>query len=224
MKISLWPEHERPREKLLYRGAAALSDAELLAILFQSGEKGNTAVDLARTLLASYKSLRRLIDADEREFCTHKGIGQTKYARIQAAMELSRRYLGEQLQYGPPLCNPQTTRDFLMSRLRCYRHEVFACIYLDNHHRPIAFEELFKGTINAANVYPREVVKRGLYHNSAAMIFAHNHPSGIPDPSQADIEITHSLREALSLVGIRVLDHFIIGDNDVTSLAERGLI
>ena len=224
MKISLWPEEERPREKLLYRGTAALSDAELLAILLQTGVQGNTAVDLARRLLANYRSLRRLIDADMKDLCAHTGIGRTKYARIQAAMELSRRYLSEQMHRGEPLNSPRATRDFLMSRLRCYGHEVFACIYMDNRHRAIAFEELFTGTINAANVYPREVVKRGLYHNSAAMIFAHNHPSGIPEPSQADIDITRALSNALSLVDIRVLDHFIVGENSVTSFAERGLI
>ena len=224
MKISLWPEGERPRDKLLYHGASTLSDAELLAILIQTGTAGTTAVDLARQLLANYQSLRRMIDADMRDLCAHAGIGRTKYALIQAAMELSRRYLREQLNHEDPLNSPQTTRDFLMSRLRSYHHEVFACIYMDNRHRPIAFEELFTGTINAANVYPREVVKRGLYHNAAAIIFAHNHPSGIPEPSQADIDITRALREALSLVDIRVLDHFIIGDNSVTSFAECGLL
>lgn len=224
MSITDWPEGERPREKMLRRGPASLSDAELLAIFIQTGNKGQTAVDLARKLLSRYQSIRAVVTARPTELCSVAGIGITKVSRIMAAMELGRRYLQENLERDPPLGNPDATRAFLKARLGCYEHEVFACIFLDNRHRLIAFEELFTGTIDGASVYPREVVKRGLHHNAAALIFAHNHPSGVAEPSSADIHITRRLRDALALVDIRTLDHFIVGEAEAVSFAERGLL
>ena len=224
MKISNWPKNERPREKLLQKGAASLSDAELLAIFLQTGVTGKSAVDLGRELLCNYKNLRNLLDTNLSEFCQIHGLGIAKYVRIKAALELGQRYLQETIIRTAPLNSPDTTRDFLISRLRSHQYEAFACIFLDNRHRSITYEELFTGTIDSAYVYPREVVKRCLYHNAAAVIFAHNHPSGIAEPSQADIQITHRLKEALALVDIRVLDHFIIGEGAVISFAERGIL
>jgi DNA repair protein RadC len=224
MKITDWPVNERPREKLLQKGPTSLSDAELLAIFLQSGAKGQTAVDLGRALLARYKSIRKLVDADQADLCSMRGLGIAKYVGIKAALELGRRYLQEQITRSPPITSPDITRDFLKSRLMSYQHEVFSCIFMDNRHALLAFEELFSGTIDGASVYPREVVKRCLQHNAAAVIFAHNHPSGIAEPSQADIAITQRLKEALALVEIRVLDHFVVGTNSVISLAERGLL
>ena len=224
MAITDWPASERPREKLLERGPAALSDAELLAIFLRTGTQGITAVDLARELLSDYGSLRSLLEADHQRFCQGKGLGSAKYTLLQASLEMARRHLGEQLQRGEALGGSEQTRRYLSARLRDYPHEVFACLFLDNRHRVLAFEELFRGTIDGANVYPREVVKRALGHNAAALILAHNHPSGVAEPSDSDRRITRRLRDALELVDIRVLDHMIIGDGQVTSLAERGFI
>ena len=224
MTIRDWPAGERPREKLLARGAASLSDAELLAIFLQSGTRGKSAVELARELLLRFRTLRDLVDAGQRDFCATAGLGPARYVQLKAALELGRRYLEETLKRDPPLKSPATTRRFLVSRLRAYPHEVFACLFLDNRHRVIAFDELFTGTIDGASVYPREVVKQTLRYNAAAVIFAHNHPSGVAEPSQADRHITRRLTEALALIDVRVLDHFVIGDEEAVSFAERGLL
>ena len=223
LSINDWPLQERPREKLLLQGAAALSDAELLAIFLRTGMRGYTAVDLSRLLLSEFGSLKALMESDEAQFCEHKGLGRAKYAQLQAVLEMSRRYLFENIQRGDALCSPQETREYLISRLRGYRHEVFACLFLDNRNRVIEFEIMFKGTIDGASVYPREVVVKALQKNAASVIFAHNHPSGVAEPSMADEKITQRLKHALSLVDIRVLDHVIIGD-EVVSFAERGLL
>ncbi len=219
-----WPSEERPREKLLTRGAATLSDAELLAILWRSGTRGRSAVDVARQALAGYGSLRKLLAADAEAFCAVPGLGPARFAELQAAMELSRRQLGETLRAGPTLASPRATRDYLSARLRDLEHEVFCCLFLDTRHRLIQFEELFRGTLDGASVHPREVVKLALKRNCAAVIVAHNHPSGIAEPSRADEVITQRVKEALALVDIRLLDHIIVGDGTSVSLAERGLV
>ncbi|MCU7935601.1 MAG: DNA repair protein RadC [Candidatus Thiodiazotropha sp. (ex Dulcina madagascariensis)] len=224
MKISDWPLDERPREKLLQRGSASLSDAELLAIFLHTGIPGQTAVDIARNLLLEFDGLRQLLGADQQQFCQAKGLGPAKFAQLQAALEMSRRYLQEQLQFTDSLTSPQQTRHYLQAKLRHYPYEVFSCLFLNNHHRIICYEELFRGTINGASVHPREVVKRALHHNAAALILAHNHPSGVTEPSQADRHITQQLKRALALVEIRVLDHIVIGEGEPVSLAELGMI
>jgi DNA repair protein RadC len=224
MSIRDWPDDERPREKLLARGAAALSDAELLAIFLRTGIPGRSAVDLARDLLNQYGGLRRLLEADVTSFCAGRGLGPAKYVQLQAVLEMGRRFLEETLQRGNPLQSVADTRRYLTAKLRHHPHEVFACLFLDNRHRVISFEELFYGTIDGASVHPRQIVKRALYHNAAALILAHNHPSGIAEPSRADQQITLRLKEALALIDVRVLDHFIIGDGQTVSFAERGLL
>lgn len=224
MTISSWPLAERPREKLLQKGPQALSDAELLAIFLRTGVPGKTAVDLARDLLTRFGSLRALLQADSAEFCDAPGLGQAKYAQIQAVLEIGRRFLEERLHRGQALCSPDDTRDYLVARLRDYKQEVFCCLFLDTRHRVLAFEELFRGTLEGAAVYPREVLKRVLAHNAAAVILAHNHPSGIAEPSRADETLTERLKACLSLVDVRVLDHLIVGDGELISFAERGLL
>ena len=224
MAIKDWPDDERPREKLLRRGAAALTDAELLAIFLRTGVRGKSAVDMARDLLNEFGSLRALLDADQQRFCQSNGLGNAKYTQLQAVLEMARRHFNEILQRGEALTNPDITRAYLSAQLRGYSYEVFACLFLDNQHRVIKLEELFRGTIDSASVYPREVAKRVLHHNAAAVIFAHNHPSGICEPSQADKHITDKLKQALALFDIRVLDHFIIGDGSPYSFAEHGLL
>jgi DNA repair protein RadC len=223
MAITDWPADERPREKLLLRGPGALTDAELLAIFIRTGVVGKTAVDLARELLERYGGLRDLLRADRKSFCASAGLGQAKYALLQAVLEMGRRHLYETVKRGDVLTSPEATRGYLIVRLRDVPYEVFTCLFLDNRHRVIAYEELFRGTLDGASVHPREVIKRALHHNAAAVILAHNHPSGVAEPSQADERITRRLKEALSLVDIRVLDHMVIGD-EVVSFAERGLI
>jgi DNA repair protein RadC len=224
MAITDWPAAERPRERLLGLGAGALSDAELLAIFLRTGVAGKTAVDLARDLLAEFGGLRPLLTADARSFCRARGLGSAKYAQLQAVLEMGRRHLHETLARGEPLTSPATTRRYLAARLRDHPHEVFACLFLDNRHRLIAYEELFRGTIDGASVHPREVVRRSLALNAAALILAHNHPSGVAEPSTADAGITRRLCDALALVDVRVLDHVIVGDGECVSLAERGLV
>ncbi|WP_438970734.1 RadC family protein [Methylophaga sp.] len=222
MAIRDWPADDRPREKLLHMGAQALSDAELLAIFLRTGVKGMSAVDLARQLLTQFGSLRALLEANQNEFCAGHGLGEAKYVQLQAVLEMSQRHLESGIVRGEAFQDCNLTKNYLKHRLRAYPHEVFSCLFLDNQHRMIAFEELFRGTIDGASVYPREVVKQAIKHNAAAVIFAHNHPSGIAEPSQADIHITRRLKSALELVDIRVLDHIIIGDAEPTSLAQRG--
>lgn len=224
MPITDWPEPERPREKLLSRGPASLSDAELLAIFLRTGVRGTTAVDLGRELIARFGGLRPMLMVSKGDLCSVHGLGATKYVQLQAALELGRRFLEAEMKRTDPLTCPEDTRRFLSAHLRSLPYEVFACVFLDNRHRVIAFEELFRGTIDGAQVYPREVVKRTLAHNAAAVIFAHNHPSGVAEPSRADEALTRRLQEALALVEVRVLDHVIIGEGALVSLAERGLI
>jgi len=224
MTIREWPAAERPREKLLARGAHALSDAELLAVLLGCGTRGQSALELARTLIARFGSLRTLLTAEPRRTLAASGIGPARYAILQAAVELTRRHFREALRLGPPLAAPEATRTFLIAQLRDKPYEVFCCLYLDNRHRLIAFEELFRGTIDRAGVHPREVLRQTLLHNAAAVIFAHNHPSGVLEPSQADELITRRLKEALALMDVRVLDHFIIGDGVCYSFSEHGLL
>jgi len=224
MSISDWPKQERPREKLLQHGPEHLSDSELLAIFLRTGIVGKTAVDMGRELLAHFGGLRPLLDAEPVSFMKIKGMGEAKYVQLQAAMEIGRRYLKETLEKGDAITSPTSTKQFLQAKLRAYQHEVFACLFLDNQHRLIEFKELFYGTIDSASVYPREIVKQVLKLNAAAVIFAHNHPSGVAEPSQADQQLTQRLIKALELVDVRVLDHLVIGEGDVVSFAERGLL
>ena len=222
MTIRDWPEDERPREKLLARGAAALSDAELLALFIGSGRRGLSAVDVGRELLGAHAGLKALLERDAAAMAMLPGLGAAKACRLHAALELGRRYLASDLQRPDALTHPAACADYLRARIAAYPYEVFACVFLDNRHRVIACEELFRGSIDGASVHPREVVRRCLAHNAAAVIFAHNHPSGVAEPSQADRDITRHLRQALDLIEVRVLDHFVIGSGCALSLAERG--
>lgn len=222
MAITDWPENERPREKLLARGAAALSDAELLAIFLRTGVVGRSAVDLARDLLSRFGGLRLLLKASREDFCAAHGLGDAKYAQLQAVMEIARRHLAEQLKTRTALADPADTRNFLSLKLRDLDHEAFCALYLDSANQVLGFEVLSSGTINAASVYTREVVKSALKYQAAAVIFAHNHPSGVAEPSSADRRLTERLCGALALVDIRVLDHFVIGEGPPVSFAERG--
>ncbi len=223
MAITDWALEDRPREKLLIKGAEALSDAELLAIFLRTGIKGKTAVDLARDLLTDSGGLSALLSADEARFCQGKGVGQAKFVQLKAVVEMSRRYLHEKIQRGDVMENVADVKRYLQSRLQAYPFEVFSCLFLDNKHRVIEYEELFRGTVDTASVHTREVVRRAIHHNAVAIVLAHNHPSGGTEPSTSDIEITARLKEALQLIDVRVLDHFIIGD-DIVSFAERGLL
>lgn len=224
MSIKDWPTEDRPREKLLRMGPQALSEAELIAIFLRTGTRGHSALDVARDLLSDFGSLRSLLTADKNTLCKAPGMGVARYATLQAVLELARRHFAELMQAGPVLANPQATRDFLYARLRDLPHEVFCVIFLDNRHRVLAFEELFRGTIDGASVHTREVVKRALAHNAAAIILSHNHPSGVCEPSQADETITRKLKSALELMDIRLLDHLVVGDSRCESFAERGLL
>jgi DNA repair protein RadC len=224
MSITDWPAGERPREKLLERGASSLSDAELLAIFLRTGVTGKSAVDLARELLTRFGNLTQLIAASEKDFCEIHGLGQAKYVQLQAVVEISRRALQEEMKSGDALNSPRAVREFLQLLLRARQQEVFVALFLDAQHRVIASEELFKGTLTQTSVYPREVVKRALHHNAAAVIFAHNHPSGVAEPSQSDQLLTDALKQALALVDVRVLDHFIVAGVGCLSFAEKGLL
>jgi DNA repair protein RadC len=224
MAITDWPLQERPRERLLALGAASLADAELLAILLRTGIKGKSAVDLARQLLGRFGSVSALLEAGSASLAETPGLGNAKLAQLQAALELVRRALSEELSSRDALSSPRAVRDYLRLVLAGREHEVFVVLLLDAQHRVIASEELFHGTLTQTSVYPREVVKCALKHNAAAVIFAHNHPSGVAEPSNADEILTRSLKAALALVDIQVLDHFIVAGSRTMSFAERGLL
>jgi DNA repair protein RadC len=215
---------EGPREKLIEKGAAALTDAELLAIFLRTGVPGKNVVSLASELLAEFGGIRGLLETDDSNLKRIPGIGAAKFAQLRAVLELSERYLAATFARAGVISDPGATRRYLKSKLRGYGQEVFACLHLDNQHRLIVYEELFFGTIDGASVHPREVVKRVLKHNAVAVIFAHNHPSGVAEPSQADRRITERLKAALTLVDVRVLDHMIVGDEEVLSFAEKGIL
>ncbi|WP_341502679.1 DNA repair protein RadC [Gallaecimonas sp. GXIMD4217] len=222
MGINHWPEAERPREKLLQRGASALSDAELLAIFLRIGLPGKDAVTLARELLGHFGGLRPLTEASRERFCRGPGLGDAKYAQLQAALELSRRTLGERLRRQSALTCPDDTRRYLQAQLGSRHREVFCLLLLDSQHRVIRLDELFTGTLDGAAVYPREVVRRVLEAGAAAVILAHNHPSGVAEPSRADRQLTERLAAALALIDVPVLDHLVVGDGECVSFAERG--
>jgi len=224
MAITDWPASERPREKLLEQGAASLSDAELLAIFLRVGVVGKSAVDLARDLLTQFGSLNGIFAASEPELSQVHGIGSSKYVQLQAIFEMSRRALNEQLQQRDVFSSPKDVRDYLVLRLGALKREVFLVMFLDAQNRLNATEEMFSGTLTQTSVYPREVVKRAMHHNAASVIFAHNHPSGVAEQSAADEMLTRQLKDALALVDVRVLDHFIIAGNQTLSFAERGLL
>jgi DNA repair protein RadC len=222
MKITDWPLSERPRERLLDKGAETLSDAELVAVLLRSGIRGKSAVDLARELLSRYKGVTQMLEADDLE--NIKGLGPAKRAQFAAAVELARRALREKLEKTPALTSPQAVRDLLRLTLSARKSEAFLCIWLDAQHHVIKVEEAFAGTLTQTSVYPREVVKAALRMNAAAVIFAHNHPSGVAQPSRADELLTRNLKDALELIEVKVLDHFIVAGNQAISFAERGLL
>ena len=222
MHIRDWPLHERPREKLLARGAAFLSDAELLAIFLGSGQRGQSAVDTGRHLIQEKHGLRGLLDLSAKELAKLKGLGPARACALMAALELGTRHLALRLERGEALTDPRKAGDYFARRLRSLPHEVFACMFLDNQHQLLAYEELFTGSLDGAEVHPREVLKNCLKYNAAAVIFGHNHPSGNPQPSAADRAVTARLKQALALLDIRCLDHFIIGDGPPTSMAELG--
>jgi DNA repair protein RadC len=224
MRIADWPVEERPREKLIARGPESLSDAELVAILFRTGMRGRTAVDLARDALKRCGSLSALLTAERGVFQLIAGLGDAKYAQVQAVLEMSRRALRETLDRGPALSSPQAVRDYLRLRLQGRLHEVFVAVFLDAQNRVLEVEELFRGTLTQTSVFPREIVKRALHFNAAAIIFAHNHPSGVAEPSRADEALTQTLKHTLALVDVKVLDHFVVGGDSAMSFAERGLL
>lgn len=224
MSIRDWPEEERPQERLLREGSEHLSDAELLALFLRSGQPGQSAVSLARQALNHFGDIRKLLSADCAAFCTLKGLGVVRYTQLQAALELSRRHLAISLREPDALNASHKVKRYLKARLRDLKHEVFVALILDTQHRIVSFEQLASGTIDQAAVYPREVARVMLEHHASAVIFAHNHPSGCPSPSKADICLTHKLTSALALLDIRVLDHFIVADQHIVSFAEEGLM
>jgi len=223
-RMNQWPDSERPREKLLNRGAAALSDAELLAIFLRTGIRGKNVIQLSQEIIHFFGSLKKLFSATEQEFCQIKGLGRAKYVQLQACIEMSQRHLEEQISQQDAMENPAQVKNYVQSRLISKPNEVFAAIFLNNQHQVIAFEELFYGTINSSSVHPRVVVQRSLAHNAAAVIVCHNHPSGVAEPSLSDIDITQTLKAALNLIDVRLLDHLVVAAHQVTSLAERGQI
>jgi DNA repair protein RadC len=224
MTIAQWPADERPREKLIAKGPAALSDAELVAILFRTGIKGRSAVDLARDALGQCGSVSALLSAERSAFRLIAGLGDAKYAQVQAVLEMSRRALRETLDRGAALSSPRHVRDYLRLTLQGRPHEVFVAVFLDAQNRVLGVEELFRGTLTQTSVFPREIVKRALHYNAAAIIFAHNHPSGVAEPSRADEALTQTLKHTLALIEVKVLDHFVVGADAAMSFAERGLL
>lgn len=224
MAITDWPLDDRPREKLLAKGPQSLSDAELVAIFLRTGIRGKSAVELARTQLTRFGSLSALAGAANESFCAEPGLGPAKYAQLQAALEIARRTLREKLDRGSALSAPQTVRDYLRLTLHGRPHEVFVVVFLDAQHRVVASEELFRGTLTQTSVYPREVVLKALQHHAAAVVLAHNHPSGTVQPSRADEALTQTLKAALALVDVRVLDHVVVAPGQALSMAEKGLL
>ncbi|HEK1691451.1 hypothetical protein PpSQ1_11165 [Pseudomonas putida] len=224
MKISEWPAEERPREKLMQRGVGSLSDAELLAVFLGSGVRGRNVVELARGLLVKFGSLRQLLEADRDAFVGELGLGPVRYGQLQALLEIGRRNLATSIERDCALESPSAVRRYLKAMLRHEPSEVFGCLFLDSKHRPLAFEILFRGTIDRASIYPREVVRRSLMHNAAALILCHNHPSGNSEPSQDDVHMTLALKRGLALIDVRVLDHIIVGDGEPLSMVEQGWV
>lgn len=224
MTIHSLPLDERPREKMLAQGSTSLSDAELLAIFLRTGVAGSSAIDVSRQLINSAGSLRNLLAMSKLQLCQFKGIGPTKFVQLQAALELGKRYLYEQIERGQAMSSPDVSKDYLQMKLRDKPYEVFFALFLDTKHRVIHHQEMFRGTIDGASVPIREVVKDALEYNASAMIVAHNHPSGVAEPSEADRALTETLKLALQMVGIKLLDHFVVGDGEVVSFAELGLM
>jgi DNA repair protein RadC len=224
MSITNWPANERPRERLLAQGATALSDAELLAIFLRVGVVGKSAVDLARDLLERFESLNGLFSASATDLTAVHGMGEAKFVQLQAVMEMARRAIGEKMKATDALHSPAAVRDYLKLTLARLPHEVFVAVFLSAQNRVIAVEELFRGTLTQTSVYPREIVKRALTHNAASVILAHNHPSGEAAPSDADRALTRTLADALALVDVRVLDHFIVAPGAAVSFAEEGMM
>ena len=224
VNLHTWPLSERPREKLLQKGASSLSDSELLAIFLRTGTQGKNVMELAREIIIHFGSLKSLFSATEKEFCQIKGLGKAKYVQLQACLEMSQRHIEEEITKQDAMQNPNQVKRYVQSRLMDKPNEVFAAIFLDNQHHVLAFEELFFGTINSSSVHPRVVIQRSLFHNAAAVIVAHNHPSGVSEPSISDIDITKTLKTALAMVDVRLLDHLVVASHQVTSLAERGQI
>lgn len=224
MSIASWPAGERPRERLLAQGVAALTDAELLAVVLGTGCTGATSLDVARDLLARYRSLSALLAESIDKLARIKGLGTAKAAKLVAGVEITRRLLREEVTHGSALTSPEAVRDYLRLSLASLPHEAFVVLFLDSQHRLLAADELFRGTLAQTSVYPREIVKAALSRNAAAVIFAHNHPSGVAEPSRADELLTQALKQALALVDIRTLDHFVVAGDRVVSFAERGLL
>ena len=224
MSIQDWPANERPRERLLTKGAHALSDAELLAIFLRTGTQGKSALELARDLLAEFDGFRSLLQANQQQFCSFNGLGPAKFALLQAVLEMVRRHIEQPKELGNSIQDIQTAKDFLHAKLRDYPYEVFACLFLDNRHRVLGFETLFRGTINGASVHTREIAKTALSYNASALILTHNHPSGDPTPSAQDRAMTKQVHEALGHLDVRVLDHIVVGDQSCIAFSEQGWI
>jgi DNA repair protein RadC len=224
MAITDWPSEQRPRERLIKFGPEVLSDAELLAVFLRVGVAGKSAVDLGRDMVSHFGSLNGLFSASLDDFSSINGLGPAKFAQLQAVLELARRALAEELQSGVALSSPQAVKQYLQLLLGRKAYESFVVLFLDVKNRLVACEELFKGTLTHTSVYPREVVKAALAHNAAGLILAHNHPSGVAQPSAADRALTQALKQALALVDVRVLDHFVVATDMVYSFAEHGQI